>query len=408
MLRHVYLIAAAAALLVFGALLLGGARYAEWQEERYARTLAPAEFSQKDLGSALQRAAFRQRDLLPVYGSSELNLQKPYQQPYRAINLFRAEPTGFEIFPIGQGDTTDLLIAQRLAGVGPDLRGKKVVISLSPTWFFERRQVPYRAYAGNFSRLQAGELLFSAELSYGLKRDFARRMLQYPNPLRQDPLLFFAARKLSDGSPLSWALYELAVPLGKLQNLALRLQDHWESLSYIWSHPLAQPALAQQAAPINWPALIAAARAASARHTSNNPFGFDNQDWRDRYQQESAPLKRTMSDAQFLSGMQRAREWGDLALLLRTLNELGARTLVLSMPIGGRYYDYLGVSARARSSYYGQLRALARRYGAAERDFAEYDQDPAFVLNARGHLLPAGWVYYSRAIDDFAHDRPIE
>ena len=405
--KTAHLASALAALALLAALIGGAALYAQRIEADYVRALAPVDFSQKYLGSALQRAAFQQRDLLPVYGSSELLVQKPYQEPYRAVNLFRGEPTGFTIFPLGHGDTTDLVLLQRLAAVGSGLRGKKVVISLSPTWFFERLQEPHHAYAGNFSRLDAGAVIFNTALSYGLKRDVARRMRDYPDTLARDSLLRFAVVRLINDTPTDRALYYLALPLGMLQNLVLRLQDHWEILSYIWSHPEIAPAAPARARPIDWAGLLAAARVESARQTDNNPLHFDNGDWASGYRSYVAAQRGTMSDAEFLAGLRRAREWNDLELLLRTVRELGGRPLVLSMPIGGTYYGWLGVSPQARAQYYAKVRGLAEKYGTAERDFAEHDQDPYFVLDARGHMLPAGWVYYDQALDDFYHGRPL-
>ena len=46
------------------------------------------------------------------------------------------------------------------------------------------------------------------------------------------------------GSPLyfwSRGLYYLLLPLGRLQNLVLRLQDHWETLAYIRQRPDLSP-----------------------------------------------------------------------------------------------------------------------------------------------------------------------
>jgi D-alanine transfer protein len=68
--------------------------------------------------------------------------------------------------------------------VGSELRGKKLIISISPTWFF-KENVPVAYYDGNFSLLQAGELIYSRELSFDLKRDVARRMLKYPKELEK-------------------------------------------------------------------------------------------------------------------------------------------------------------------------------------------------------------------------------
>ncbi len=44
--------------------------------------------------------------------------------------------------------------------------------------------------------------------------------------------------------------------------------------------------------------------------------------------------------------------WIDLALLLRTLERVQARPLVLSRPIPGEFYDQEGVPRSAREDYY--------------------------------------------------------
>src|SRR5271163_3900663 len=109
----------------------------------------------KNQGTALQQAALDTDCLLPIYGSSELNLQAVYNRPFHATNLFHDQPTGFTVFPVGKAATTCLIILQKLAAVGPALRGRKLVISLSPFWFFERLEAHAPGYAGNFSPLHA-------------------------------------------------------------------------------------------------------------------------------------------------------------------------------------------------------------------------------------------------------------
>ena len=48
----------------------------------------------KNQGTALQQAAFETDGLLPLYGSSELNLLRPYNRPFHATNLFLIAPPG--------------------------------------------------------------------------------------------------------------------------------------------------------------------------------------------------------------------------------------------------------------------------------------------------------------------------
>jgi D-alanine transfer protein len=123
-------------------------------ERRYVHVLAPILFAQKNQGIALQRIAFSQSDLLPFYGTSEL--VKPAGN--KAADFFQTYPTGFNVFSVGKPGAASLILLQKLAAMGSSLRGKKVAISISPTWFFHEN-VPVTCYNGNFSLLQAGEIV---------------------------------------------------------------------------------------------------------------------------------------------------------------------------------------------------------------------------------------------------------
>ena len=191
----------------------------------------------KNQGTALQEAAVDSSGLLPVYGSSELNLLAEYTRPFHPTILFRDCPTGFRIFPLGKAETTSVIILQTLAAVGPGLQGRKVAVSLSPYWFFKRLTARPDAYAGNFSDLHAGELAFHTRLSLKLRQDAARRMLQFPATVANRPLLRFALENLADGSPLSVVCYNAVLPLGMMHNAVLRYQDHWSVVCYLWKHP---------------------------------------------------------------------------------------------------------------------------------------------------------------------------
>ena len=93
----------------------------------------------------------------------------------------------------GKGSTSTMIAAAlTAAGRRTGLHGRKVVVSLSPAWFFNRLAARADGYAGNFSQLQADELAFNTRLSLKLRQDAARRMLQYPATLKNRPLLKFA------------------------------------------------------------------------------------------------------------------------------------------------------------------------------------------------------------------------
>ena len=390
--------AALAAILLVAAALVVGDLAAHRIEGAYIHALAPSEFDQKQQGRALQAEAFREPDLLPLYGSSELIRETPY----RATQFFREYPTGFAVFPVGGNGDTPLIYLQELAAVGADLRGQKVAISLLPSAvvFDTADRVNY--YAGNFSRLHAGELAFSTDLSFDLKRGAARRMLDFPATLQADPLLHFALERLADSSPRGRAEYWAVMPLGQLHNLILRLQDHWETLAYIRRQPNLDPTVPRQAARLDWSSLLVRAEREAQRQAGSDPASFSG-----RLRRHPIGTWKVMANIRsgraFLHDIQTATGWTDLDLLLRTLNELGARPLILSPPLEGAFFDYWGVPSRPRQAYYDRLRETVGRYGVPLRDFADHDGDPHFVVDFRSHLSPEGWAYYDRALDAFYH-----
>ncbi len=367
-----------------------------------AGELAPV----KNQGTALQQAAMDTGCLLPVYGSSELNLLQPYLRPFHPTILFHDRPTGFTIFPVGKAESTCLTILQKLAAVGPALRGRKVAVSLSPCWFYTRLTVRADAYAGNFSDLHAGELAFDTRLSLRLRQDAARRMLQFPLTLANRPLLRFALQNLAIGSPLSLACYDAVLPLGIMHNAMLRYQDHLSVVCYLWNHPLktSAPTSPRSAPPLDWPMLHRQADAVYRAHSDNNEFGLANEKWTGTIHQETLRLRNTRTEEAFLSTLERSQEWVDLELLLRELNELGARPLLLSMPIHGGWYDYCGVTYTARRAYYEKLRGISARYHVPVVDFADHDADRSFCRDPMGHLAPDGLLNYNQVLDGFFHD----
>ena len=160
-----------------------------------------------------------------------------------------------------------MILLQKLAAMGADLRGKKVAISISPTWFFHEN-VPATYYNGNFSLLQAGELIYSRQLSFDLKRDVARRMLEYPKTLEKSVLLAFTLRQLASDSPMNRVMYYGTVPLGLLENGILRTQDHFETLFYIlkeWWRLHSGVRRSQRT--VDWDRLIADAAVSSSTNT---------------------------------------------------------------------------------------------------------------------------------------------
>jgi len=350
---------------------------------------APESFALKNQGLAFQRAAAHSPNVLPIYGSSEL--LRP-EAPERGNIFFGTAPTGFQLSPVGTGGANPLIMLQKVGALGSALRGKRLAFSLSPGWFCTAK--PYiQGYKGNFSPMAATEMVFGTALDFGLKRDIAARMLQFPETLEQRPFLEFALRRLASGQLLDRVVFCALWPAGKIQTALLELEDHWAALHHIRHQKKPPPRLQKET--VDWPQFIAEASKAKPADAGmiQEPLRFERK------------ITRASRDVGFLTGVKASPAWIDLDLLLRCLASVHARPLILSMPLGGDFYDHAGVSRSARDAFYKKLPALVEQYQFPVVEFQEHDEDPPFLIKNQPHLTAKGWAYYDRALDDFFHGR---
>lgn len=397
-----HLLPALAAILILIGLLVGGGLYARTVELKYVDALAPNRLKQTDAGSALQEAAFRQPDLLPVYGSSEMYEEKDENS---ADQFFQTYPTGFTVFEVAASGMTSLEIAQNLAALGPEIKGKKVVISFTPS-MFTSTAVSEKYYAGDFSRLHANEMVFNPSISFGLKQRIASRMLDYPDTFADDPILGFALQNLASRSPLNFLLYYLSIPVGRLQTQVIRLQDHWEVLNWIYSHPQTLLPIPRKTYSIDWKAEMSRAQKLQTKLTYNNPFGIENNKWnRHPHLKLGNDIYPFIGDEQFVQELSNSKEWEDFELLLSVLKETGAQPLLLSRPLNGAMWNAFGVSLSARQVFYDRLQATVQPYGFPLVDFYDQDTNRLFSIDLYSHTSRLGWVYVDQTLDAFYHGK---
>jgi D-alanine transfer protein len=351
---------------------------------------APESFALKNQGLAFQRAAAHSPNVLPIYGSSELLRPAALE---RGNIFFRTAPTGFQLSPVGSGGANPLIMLQKVGALGSALRGKRLAFSLSPGWFCTAKPGT-QGYKGNFSPMAATEMVFGSALDFRLKRDIAARMLQFPETLEQRPFLEFALRRLASGQLLDRVVFFALWPAGKIQAALFELEDHWAALHHIRRQMKLPPPRLQEET-VDWPQFIA--KASKARPADAGMI------------QQPSQLDRKITpgsrDVGFLTGVKASPAWIDLDLLLRCLAAVNARPLILSMPLGGDFYDQAGVSRSARDEFYKKLPALMGQYHFPVVEFQDHDEDPAFLIKHQPHLTAKGWAYYDRALDDFFHGR---
>ena len=394
-----HLTAALASFILLTMGLAGFVSYARSLERRYANALAPLNLPLTYYGIAIQRAAIQKPDLLPVFGSSELTL---LDNLYEANNFFRNYPTGFSVFEVANLGSSSITLAQDLAAVGPDLRGKRIVISISPA-DFTMGDFPAPFYKGNYSRLHAYALIFSPYLSMHIKAAAAQSMLLHPETLTNDPFLKFTLDQMV-ASRLGRAFYYLLWPLGELQMQIMYIQDHAAVVSLIKEGDI-RPHVQHIPQVIDWAGIHAIAFEKQKKHASNNPLGIEDSKWFVYSHVLSRPIHPGSGDKRFMVRVLSHPEWSDFQILLNVLRELGAQPLILSRPMNVHLWEALGVSEQAQNTYYVKLHQMVEPYQIPVIDMHQYGTDTYFSIDLGSHTSREGWVYVDQILDDYYHGR---
>ncbi len=396
-----HLTAALISLFVLMASLVGFNVYAQSLEVRDVNALIPLNLTQMENGDALQQAALQKPDILMVYGSSELTL---VPTPYQANHFFAKYPTGFTVVDVASLGVLSVTLAQELAALGPNLRGKKIVLSIMPGSFFINKKYfiennPDHDFAMNFSPLRSYEAVFSPYLSFGVKNEISQSMLTYRDTIRKDPLLTFAITVTSKTSIRNRLLYYLIWPLGELQTEILRLQDHFEVVLYIWTHHV-DPNVQRDSQPIDWNTTRENALAEQIQNTSTNPYGVENFMWW-YFDRITLPEPLGSNNDVYRKNLLNSQEWTDFKILLIVLQQLGAKPFILSRPLNVPLWEVMGVTEDTQDIFYKKLHSVADPFNMPLIDLRQYDHDKYFSIDPGSHTSREGWVYIDQILDSF-------
>ena len=344
----------------------------------------------REMGVVLQRKAFSNPHVLPMYGSSEMSFS---DFPNRPDIAFAEAPSGFQVSPLGKGGSTSLIIAQKLAAVGPVMAGKKVVIMVSPSWFRRRGMIPEQ-YTGNFSELQASLVATSNALSYDLRHRFALRMLAQKQTLEKRKAL----------SKTLWRLREPEAK-GELQK--------WVKSIGLRAHGVRLLVEDYSLTFADWLDELSNAAPTPTYHATAKPGSLPCEKGESSDSLIGVPPKPSFpktwpQDDYFAALMANASEWVDFEILLDTMKELKAKPLVIAMPMEGDEMERLGISFEARNTlYYERIQSLCTARGMAFDWLPEQEHNPEFLYKHKSHLSNTGWAYVNALLDRFYHDLPL-
>ncbi|WP_332237090.1 D-alanyl-lipoteichoic acid biosynthesis protein DltD [Sporolactobacillus sp. KGMB 08714] len=354
---------------------------------RAASTLDPTIFQ----GTLMQQKMLKDKQYLPIYGSSELHRL----DIYHPTNFFKINFDGFTPFLIGRAGMYSLIHFLNLAANADLLKNRKIVIILSPEWFTQKG-LSTSYFAGNFSEEQMYQFIFSSNIDPKLKQKAARRFLQF-GFIRQNGAIAPLLEKIAYPNKTSGTSLFVDSLQGRMNEHMLTLYDAIRMQRirpnyYQSQYQRPDPKLKGK----SWSQLKLMAKEDVASYTNSNPFHISNALYLKSIKNRLIHFKNYNASQSFNT----SPEYGDLQLVLDLLKEKHAKALFVSVPFNGLWYNYAGVSRQKREICYRNIAREIRGNGFQLADFTRFDSTPYFLEDTM-HIGPEGWVYIDQAIQSF-------
>ena len=109
------------------------------------------------------------------------------------------------------------------------------------------------------------------------------------------------------------------------------------------------------------------------------------------------PKYKELKDTQKDMSYDESLEYEDLELFLNISKELGLDLHLISVPVHGIWYDYVGFPKEKRQSYYKKIREIASSHKTALLDLSNHEYTDYFLKDIM-HLGWKGWLYIDEEI----------
>ncbi|WP_026575635.1 D-alanyl-lipoteichoic acid biosynthesis protein DltD [Bacillus sp. UNC438CL73TsuS30] len=337
-------------------------------------------------GKYIQKKMLQDHQYLPIYGSSELaRLDR-----FHPSNYFKENYDGFTPFLIGRGGSISLIHFLNFAEHMDQLKGKKIVFVLSPQWF-QPQGADLSHFVPNYSILQGYDLAFNDKIDPKVKQIAIKRMLQF-KPVQDDRMLSTLYQAEISNNPLDKRKAAFVRPFARAYRGMLTKKDLYYAIAGGISR---KRDISPEVRNKSWAELKHEADQMGKRQATNNSFYVINAKY-NKIKKRVPQLK----DSKIGASYGKSVEYLDFQLVLDLLKQSGAKPLFISVPVNGKWYDYIGFPKDGRTSYYKRIKNQIESQGYPIADFSNHEYDPYFMKDTI-HIGWKGWVYVDKAIKDF-------
>ncbi|SUK16829.1 poly D-alanine transfer protein DltD [Staphylococcus agnetis] len=379
-LKHPAILAFLVSGLLFGAFVLIPASWLQpnWSHQKLLKQQV-ANSDNVIKGSAIQHAMLKDKNFYPVYGSSELRKDDPYQP---VILLKGKKP---DLFYVGTGGQTDLLQAIALGAQYDQLKNKKMTIIISPQWF-TRKGMLENNYLGRVSKVQINRYFDNPNIPNHLKQRLAQRLLHFKTNKHDDFLKQVAKTGEVKGHYLN-PFY--ANHLEKMEILKSYIPMSVETDKLTKLLDKSKPNTKSYAQ------LDKEAEKYGKSRSSTNPYRIKDEYWK-LIKQNKRPINR---QHEFHMN---SPEFKDLALLVDLMKAGNADVQYVVLPVNGKWYDSIHVDRERRQKVDEKIVKTISSHGGNVYDMTDQDYKP-YVMSDAVHIGWRGLVELTEKIEKHIH-----
>ena len=329
-------------------------------------------------------------DAMLILGSSELSSGDSIAFPNF---LYNAGNSNYYTVSVGRGNNQSLFHALNITSLSNNIKNNKVVLIISPQWFTKENTTPV-IFSSKFQEPIYREFIQNDKLSYETKKKIAERVesLLSADEAQQKRVKDMNSLYLNGHKNIlnyvKYDIYNWFTDFKETYSFYKKMSSLYKTKSYSDSKINADD--------IDYKNLLSLAENAGKKECTNNEYGIYDEYYDTYIRDDYNNLKNSLEDGSYTDSM----EYDDLRLFLDVCKELNIEVLLVSVPVNGYWYDYIGFSKNNREQYYQNIRDISSEYNVKLADFSNKEYEKYFLRDIM-HLGWKGWVYIDEAIYQF-------
>ncbi len=347
----------------------------------------------KDLSYNALDQNIKKNDMF-VFGSSEFRHGR--STLFHPANFFR--DSNVKLVTIGGPWNEALTHTVALGALEPQIKNRRVVMLVSPTWYRTAKGVPPQGYSLRFSETEYVAFLKNKDVPMSVKKYVARRSVHLlrKSPSQLNDVKLFNRVLLHMGSPCltdklaykAVTMYQNDKDIITTRAAMTLLRPHDKAY-----HCKTRPFKGKRTRWSYWADL---GRQYALKHSTNNPFFMKDKIWKNKVCHEFPKSK----DLHRKNNLLVSREYKDLAAFLTICRANNIRPMLVLLPMNGYWYDYTGIGPAERAKFARKITKFAGSYGAEVTDLTVYDYTLGINQDAV-HPWREGWVKINEALYNF-------